>query len=169
LGVRITHAVGPRPSRSICQRAKAATSTIPIVFVVAADPVEFKLVDSLSRPGGNATGISYLNYELGGKRLGLLRELMPEVARVAVVAKPSSPPAEIFIRGVGAAARTLGLQIDVLYASAERDFDTVFATLTERRLEALLVATDPLFTVRRFQIVALAARHHVPAIYGARE
>ena len=149
--------------------AKAATTTIPIVFVVAADPVEFKLVDSLSRPGGNATGISYLSYELGGKRLGLLRELMPEVAHVAVLAQPNYRPSEIFIRGMEAAAHTLRLQIDVLYVSTERDFDTAFATLTERRLGALLVATDPFFTGRRFQIVALAARHRVPAIYGARE
>ena len=149
--------------------AKAATTTVPIVFVVAADPVQFKLVDSLSRPGGNATGISYLSYELGGKRLGLLHELMPEVAHVAVLARPNYLPSENFIRAVQAAAQTLGLKIDVIYASAEPDFDAVFATLMQRRLGALLVATDPFFTGRRLQIVALAARHRVPAIYGARE
>ena len=149
--------------------AKAATSTIPIVFAVTADPVELKLVASLNRPGGNATGMSYLTAELAGKRLGLLRELAPAIADVTVLVKPDNRTAEISVRDAEAAARGLGLQVHVQHANTESDLDAVFATATQRRLVALLVVADPFFTIRRRQLVALAARHRVPAIYTARE
>jgi putative ABC transport system substrate-binding protein len=148
---------------------KAATSAIPVVFAIANDPVAFGLVASLSRPGGNLTGVNYLTSELGGKRLGLMHELMPKVTDVAVVAHQNNPTGELFVQDAEGAARTVGLRIQVFNASSEAEIDTAFAALTQRHMGALLMANDPLFTTRREQIVALAARYAVPAIYTTRE
>ena len=149
--------------------AKAATTTIPIVFIVAEDPVRLGLVASLARPGGNLTGINFFTGELAAKRLELLRELVPAAARVAVLVNPTNPAtAETTLRDVEAAARAMGLQIQVLNASTSREIDAAFATFVRERPDALFVGTDPFFTSRRVQLVHLAARHAVPAIYSDR-
>ena len=149
--------------------AKAATATIPIVFAIANDPIEFKLVASFNRPGGNVTGVSYVSAELGGKRLGLLHELVPKVTDVAVLANPTNPNTDIFTADVEAAARTVGVRSKVFNVGSEAEIETVFAALAGQRMGALLVATDALFTTQRLRIVALAARHRIPAVYTARE
>jgi putative ABC transport system substrate-binding protein len=150
--------------------AKAATSTIPIVFVVNEDPVRLGLVASLARPGGNATGINILTGELVAKRLELLRELVPGAARVAVLVNPTDATnAERTLRDVEPAARAIGLQIQVLNASTGREIDAVFATFVRERPDALFVGTDALFTSRRVQLANLASRHAVPATYSTRE
>ena len=149
--------------------AKAATSTIPIVFVVAVDPVEAGLVASLNRPGGNLTGVNTLDVEVGPKRLELLHELVPAVTVVALLVNPTSPNlAESTTKDLQEAARTLGLQLHVLHASTERDFDTVFATLVRLRAGALVIGTDAFFDSRREQLAALAVRYAVPTIYATR-
>jgi putative ABC transport system substrate-binding protein len=146
--------------------AKAATVTIPIVFQLGADPVELGLVASLNRPGGNLTGVTSLTAEVVPKRLELLRELIPTTNIIALLVNPTSAAnAEIASRDANAAARALGLKLHVLHASTESDFGTVFATLARLRAGALLVATDAFFIGRREQLVTLAARHGVPAIY----
>src|SRR6202035_3185527 len=145
--------------------AKAATATIPIIFAVSVDPVKIGLVASLNRPGGNLTGVTNLNVEVGPKRLELLRELLPSVTVIAVLVNPASPAiAEPYARGLRAAARTLGLQLHVLHASTERDFDTVFATLVQLRAGALNIGPDVFFNARSEQLAALTVRHAVPAI-----
>jgi putative tryptophan/tyrosine transport system substrate-binding protein len=149
--------------------AKAATSTIPIVFAIANDPVAFGLVASLSRPGGNVTGVNYLTSELGGKRLGLLHELLPKVTDFAILANPGNPTAALFVQDVEGAASTVGLRSEVFKAVNERDIGPAFVALSQRRLGALLVANDPVYTTQRAQIAALAARHAVSAIYTTRE
>jgi putative ABC transport system substrate-binding protein len=149
--------------------AKAATTTIPIVFVTAADPVALGLVASLNRPGGNLTGVNSMNVELGAKRLGLLHELVPGAAPFALLVNPNYPAAASVITDVRAAAATVGRPIEVLTAGTNRDIDTAFASLVQKRADALLVSPNPLFFSRRVQIVTLAARHAVPAIYFARE
>jgi putative tryptophan/tyrosine transport system substrate-binding protein len=149
--------------------AKAATSTIPIVFVTPLDPVAYGLVATLNRPGGNATGVSYLTSVLGGKRLEFLRQLVPAVASVAVLVNPGTPLTETFLKDVQAGAGALGLQIHVAAVTSESDLDDVFATLARQRPGALIVGSDPLFTARSVQIAALAARHALPAIYPTRE
>ena len=150
--------------------AKAATATIPIVFSVAEDPVRLGLVASLARPGGNLTGINFFNAELAAKRLELLRELVPAAARVAVLVNPTNPRlAEATLRDVEAAARAMGLQIQVLNASTSREIDAAFATFVRERPDALFVGADPFFTSRRVQLVQLAARHAVPATYSERD
>jgi putative ABC transport system substrate-binding protein len=150
--------------------AKAATATIPIVFTMAGDPVQIGLVASLNRPGGNLTGVSSLNVEVGPKQLELLHELVPTATMIALLVNPTSPNlAESTTKGVQAAARTLGLQLHVLHASAERDFDTVFATLGQLRAGGLVIGSDPLLNAQSDQLVALAARHAVPTIYQFRE
>ena len=150
--------------------AKAATTTIPIVFVVAEDPVRLGLVASLARPGGNLTGINFFTAELAAKRLELLRELVPGAARVAVLVNPANAAnTETTLRDVEAAARAMGLQIQVLNASTSREIDAAFATFVRERPDALFVGRDPFFTSRRVQLVQLAARHAVPATYAVRE
>ena len=149
--------------------AKQVTSTIPIVFAMGADPVKLGVVASLNRPGGNVTGM-YLYYgALGGKRLELIRELVPSLAMSAVLSNPNNPNAEDHLDDIRSAARASGQQVDVFRASNEADIDAAFAELARRRVNALLVADDPLFGLQVEQIVALAARYAVPTSYYARE
>jgi putative ABC transport system substrate-binding protein len=149
--------------------AKAATTTIPIVFSLGTDPVEVGLVASLNRPGGNVTGVTGMAVGLGPKRLQLLHELVPTATVIALLVNPTNPVAETLSRDLQAAARTLGLQLHVLRASNERDFDTAFATLAQLRAGALVIGADPFFTSRSAQLAALSVRHAVPAIYMYRE
>jgi putative ABC transport system substrate-binding protein len=150
--------------------AKAATTTIPIVFAVGDNPVRLGLVASLARPGGNATGINFFNAELTAKRLGILRELVPGTARVAVLVNPANATAtEAVLRDVEPAARAMGLQSQVLNASTAREIDAAFATLVRERLDALFVAPDAFFHSRRTQLAHLALRHTVPATSPQRE
>ena len=150
--------------------AKAATTTIPIVFSVGDDPVKLGLVESLARPGGNATGINFFIAELAAKRLGLLHELVPGAARVAVLVNPTDAiRTESNVRDVEAAARALGLQIHVLNASTIGEIDAAFATIVRERLEALFVIPDAFFNSRRVQLSTLAARHTLPAAYAQRD
>ena len=149
--------------------AKAATTEIPIVFSVGLDPVASGLVASLNRPGGNLTGDTILFDEVGPKRLELMRELVPTANLVAVLINPTYPTAEAQWRDLQAAARTLGLEIRVLYASTERDFDTAFATLAQLRAGALVIGNDSFFNSRSKQLAALMVRHAVPTIFQTRE
>ena len=149
--------------------AKAATSTAPIVFATGNDPVEFKLVASLARPGGNITGVSYLTSELGGKRFGLLHEFLPKARLVALLVNPGNPNAVGFIRDVGTLASSVGVRSMVFNASAEPEIAAAFAAMVGQGAAALMVGNDPLFTTRRPLIVSLAAQHRLPAIYTTRE
>jgi putative ABC transport system substrate-binding protein len=150
--------------------AKAATATIPIVFAVPADPVKLGLVASLAEPGGNLTGTNFFSGELVAKRLELLRELLPKAVRVALLLIPASGPnAETTLRDVQEAARTIGLQIQVLNASTSREIDAAFATLARDRPDALFVAPDGFFTSRRVQFATLTARDKIPAAHATRE
>jgi len=149
--------------------AKAATSTIPIVINVGIDPVQVGLVASLNRPGGNVTGLALLTVELAAKRLELLHELLRTTTVVAILVNPANPLTQPETRGVRDAARSLGLQLHILNASTENEIDTAFRTLVEMRAGALVVSVDTFLNNQRAQIVALAARHAVPAIYGVRE
>jgi putative ABC transport system substrate-binding protein len=149
--------------------AKAASSTIPIVINVGIDPVQFGLVASLNRPGGNVTGLAVLTVELAAKRLELLHELLRTSAAVALLVNPTTPLSEPETKGVRDAARSLGLQLHVLNASTEGEIDAAFGKLIELRAGALIVSVDPFLNNQRAQIVALAARHAVPTIYGVRE
>ena len=148
--------------------AKAATTRIPIVFEMGTDPVDAGLVASLNRPGGNLTGVSLLNVELAPKRLELMHDVVPTPI-IGLLVNPNNRNAEIISREVQAAARTLGLQLHVLYASAERDFDTVLATLAELRAGGLVIGSDPFFNTQSEQLAALLLRHALPAIYQYRE
>jgi ABC-type uncharacterized transport system substrate-binding protein len=148
--------------------AKAATTTIPIVFVVAEDPVRLGLVASLARPGGNLTGINFFNVEVTAKRLELLRELVPGATRVAVLVNPANPATETTLRDLEPAARAMGLQLQVLRASTSREIDADFVTFVRERPDALFVAGDAFFVSRRFQLVNLASRHAVPATFANR-
>jgi putative ABC transport system substrate-binding protein len=149
--------------------AKAATSTIPVVFVINNDPVASGLVASLNRPGGNLTGVSYLSAELGAKRLGLMHEMLPKATDFAVLGHPNYPTTAAFISDVEAAAHSLGLRIEVFNASTESEIDAAFAALSARRLGALLIANNPLFTTRREHLIALATHYAVPTMYVQRE
>jgi putative tryptophan/tyrosine transport system substrate-binding protein len=148
--------------------AKAATATIPIVFVIGADPVRAGLVASLNRPGGNITGFSAITDEVITKRLELLSELVPPPVEIAVLINPSNPNAQTRSRDMQAAARALGRQIHVFTASSERDLDVAFTSFSQQRIGALVVQNDPFFSSRHEHIVALAAHHAVPAIYEIR-
>ena len=150
--------------------AKTATTTIPIVFAVGEDPVGLSLVASIARPEGNLTGINFLAAELNAKRLELLRELVPGAVRVAVLINPhNAVNAETTLRDVQGAARAVGLQIAIIRTSSSREIDAAFATMVRERPDALLVGGDPFFNSRRVQLVLLAARHAVSAIYSSRE
>jgi putative tryptophan/tyrosine transport system substrate-binding protein len=150
--------------------AKAATTTIPIVFETSADPVQLGLVASLNRPGGNVTGVTQLNLEIVPKRLELLHELLPTASVMALLVNPTDPGlAEPTTRGLQTAASTLGLQLRVLNASTERDFDEVFATLDQLRPGGLVIGGDALFNSLSEQLAALTVRHAVPAIYQWRQ
>jgi putative ABC transport system substrate-binding protein len=149
--------------------AKAATTTIPIVFTYGSDPVEAGIVASLSRPGGNITGISTLNAELTAKRLGLMHELAPQSGSIAVLVNPTNPSVEQVSRDLQATATKLGLQIHIVHASNERELEAVFANLARKPGSALQVSTDPFFFIRRELFATLAARHEVPTIYYDRE
>jgi putative tryptophan/tyrosine transport system substrate-binding protein len=149
--------------------AKAATTAIPIVFSTGADPVKVGLVGSLNRPGGNLTGVSSMTGELGAKQFGLLQELLPGATRFAVLTNSRNAMTEPIIEDLRTAALAIGRQIDVFNAGTNRDIDTVFASLVQKRADALLVSPDPLFANRRVQLVTLATYHRVPAIYISRE
>jgi putative tryptophan/tyrosine transport system substrate-binding protein len=149
--------------------AYASTTTIPIVFVSGVDPVASGLVISLGRPGGNATGVYIFQQVLEGKRLGLLRGLAPAAALIAVLLNPTNANFQSQLRGVQDAARAVGQQVSILSANTDREIDAAFATLTASRAGALLVGSDPFFNNERDQVVALAARHAIPAIYEGRE
>ena len=150
--------------------AKAATGTIPVVFGVYDDPVKLGLVASLARPGGNATGFNFFATEVAAKRLGLLHELVPKAVRVAVLVNPANAiTTESTLQNVQEAARVIGLQIQVVNASTNREIDAAFATLTRERPDALFVAVNGFFQGRRVQITTLAARERIPAVYGDRE
>jgi putative tryptophan/tyrosine transport system substrate-binding protein len=157
---------GAAPARA----AQAATATIPIVFEMGSDPVQAGLVASLNRPGGNATGVAILSVDIEPKRLGLLHELLPGAVRFAVMINPSNAPAVWASRvsELQAAAATIGVHIDVLYATNSGEIDVAFERLAQNRAEALLVATSPLFYDRSVQIATLAARYAVPAMYSDR-
>jgi putative tryptophan/tyrosine transport system substrate-binding protein len=149
--------------------AKTATATIPIVFAGAGDPVELGLVASLARPGGNLTGVSIITGEMMPKRLELLSELVPQAGVIALLVNPNTPTAERVIRDMQEAARVKGVQLLILKARTEGEIDTAFAALVQRRAGALVAVTDPFFNSRREQLVALASRHAVPAMYYWRE
>jgi putative ABC transport system substrate-binding protein len=145
--------------------AKAATSTIAVVFNVGTDPVRAGLVPSLNRPGGNVTGVTFFAAALEQKRLGLLRELIPQADLVAVLLNPNYLDADVQLKDVQEATREIGQRTLILTARMDTEIDTAFATLAQQGVGALMVCADPFFDVRRERIVALATRHHVPAIY----
>ena len=149
--------------------AKAATSAIPIVFTTAADPIAVGLVDSLSRPSGNVTGVNSYLSDLGAKRLELLRQLVPNDAVIGMLVNPNYPDAESQAKDVKEAARTLGQQVHVVNADSEGDLNRAFATFIELKADALLVSLDSFFLSSREQLVALAARHKIPVMYFARD
>ena len=150
--------------------AKAATTTIPIVFGVGADPVELGLVASLARPGGNATGINFFVADLAAKRLGLLHDLVPKAVRITVLVNPANASsAEATRRDIPEAARAIGLQTQLLNASTSREIEAAFVTIVRDRADALFIAPDGFFLSRRDQIATLATRHGIPAAYSSRE
>jgi putative ABC transport system substrate-binding protein len=149
--------------------AKAATATIPIVFAIGSDPIETGLVVSLNRPGGNVTGATFLSVALGAKRLELLHDLVPKIALIGLLVNANNPNAAVQTKEMLAATTALGLQLNVLSAASQSDFDNAFATLVRQRTDALIVSADPFFISHRDQLVALALRHSMPAIYYARE
>jgi putative tryptophan/tyrosine transport system substrate-binding protein len=164
--VAVIAAIGGIPS---ALAAKAATTTIPIVFLVGVDPVRLGLVSNLPRPGGNLTGINVINSELASKRLELLRALVPGAIRIGVLVDPTNASGtDATLRDVGAAARTMGLQIQVLNASTSLELDAAFATLVRERSAAIIVGSTPFFFDRRVQLALLAALHAAPAIYQDR-
>ncbi|MBI3515892.1 MAG: ABC transporter substrate-binding protein, partial [Proteobacteria bacterium] len=149
--------------------AKRATETIPIVFTSGDDPVKFGIVASLSRPGGNVTGVTFLAVALAGKRLELLRELVPDAAVIAMLANPDNSNTESEVREVEAAMRASGRQLVVLSAGSESDFESAFSELRRHQAGALVLGADPLFIGHRNRLVALATRHGIPAVYDRRE
>ena len=163
--VAVIFAGGPPAVRA----AKAQTANIPIVFIVGEDPVKEGLVSSLNRPGGNVTGFSTFVNQLFGKRLTLLRDTLPATEVLGLLVNPTNPNADVDTRDARAAAETLGRRLHVVTASTERDFGPAFTAILERRVDALVVGVDPFFRLQRDQIVALAARHSLPAMYTRRE
>jgi len=149
--------------------AKAATSTIPIVFTTGADPVKLGLVASLNQPGGNATGVNFFTSELSSKQAGLLHEVIPAAAHVGLLVNPNMPTTDAQIKDVTTAASAIGFQIDVMQASDSREIEAAFGALVRNRADALLVGGDPFIFTRRLQIATLAARHAIPAVYPLRE
>jgi putative ABC transport system substrate-binding protein len=164
--VAVIVTVGALP---IALAAKAATSTIPVVFSIGGDPVQIGLVASLARPGGNLTGATNLNTELLPKRLELLHEIVPAAANIALLLNPTNPAADRQSRDLQAAARALGLQLHILKAGTEHDFDTAFATLAQLRADGLVIAGDGLLVNRSEQLGALTRQHAVPAIFQFRD
>jgi putative tryptophan/tyrosine transport system substrate-binding protein len=148
---------------------KAATTTIPIVFAVPQDPASIGLVASLARPGENLTGVNFFTTELAAKRLGLLRELVPGAARVAVLVNPANPNTEVTLKEVEAAARSMGLQLQVFNASTSQEIDAVFATIGRERPDGIFLGGDSFFIVRRVQLTNLTVRHAIPAAFSQRE
>lgn len=149
--------------------AKAATTTIPIIFGIGTDPVKAGLVPSFNHPGGNITGVVGLNWELGAKRLGLLHELLPSAEHIAVLINPNTPESASFIQELQTTAASAGLQLQILTATNKREIDVAFATLAEKQSKAILIPSDSLFLTRRVQIVGLSLRHDVPALFPWRE
>jgi putative ABC transport system substrate-binding protein len=164
--VAVLIAAGGSPSATA---AKRATSTIPIVFVIGSDPVALGLVASLSRPGGNATGMTIISADLAPKRLGLLRELTPNATIFAGLTNPKTPEGQAQASDMKAAAQALGLKLRVFEASEEKEIDRVFATLAQDKADALLVGSDPIFDVNRDRLIALVAAAAIPAIYQFRD
>jgi putative ABC transport system substrate-binding protein len=163
--VTVISAGGPPAARA----AKAATATIPIVFTVGDDPVKMGLVASFNRPGGNATGVNIIVNEVEAKRLGLLHELVPKGATIAVLLNPKSPAFETQSKDIDTAARVLGVQIHLLKASSEPEIDTAFATLKQAQVGGLLVGSDPFFTIWQDRLISLAARDAIPTAYDDRD
>jgi putative tryptophan/tyrosine transport system substrate-binding protein len=149
--------------------AKSATATVPIVFSVPDDPVKLGLVASFSRPGGNATGVSFLLSKLGAKQMGLLRELAPAATRFGLLVNPANENAEAVTRDLKAAASKIGVEVAIVQASDNRGIEVAFATLVRNMADALVVGTDPFFYTRRVQLATLAARHALPTVYNVRE
>jgi putative tryptophan/tyrosine transport system substrate-binding protein len=167
--VRLRVAVIAAPgSAAAAVAAKTATTAIPIVFGIPGDPVKLGLVASLNRPGGNATGFNVMNGEIGAKQIGLLHDLVPNAARFGVLLNPNSPDAEQVIADLRSAASAIGRPVEAFYAGVVRDIDPAFASMAEKRVDALLIGADPLFGNRRVQLAILAARHGVPVIHGDR-
>ena len=163
--VAVIAAGGPSAARA----AKAATSTVPIVFTSGDDPVEAGLVRSLNRPGGNITGVHLFLTELNAKKLGLMRDLLPHLQAMAALLNPTSQNADPQSKELQAAGSALGLHIDIFNASSESEIDAAFIAIAQQRLGALVVGNDPFFLGRREQLVALAARHAIPVVYDVRE
>jgi putative ABC transport system substrate-binding protein len=166
LQVAVIAATGGEPSPLA---AKAATSSIPIVFTAGGDPVEAGLVASLSRPGGNVTGTTIMGIEMGPKRLDLIRQLVPNATSVAMLVNPKFPLGSIEARDVQSATRSLGMQFHVLYASTEGEIDAAFGDIIKQKINILIIATDPFLLGQRDQLVGLAARYAVPTMYFLRE
>jgi putative tryptophan/tyrosine transport system substrate-binding protein len=165
LDVDLIIAFGPPSAKA----AKSATATIPIVFEVGTDAVEAGLIDSLARPGGNATGLSILFVQLTAKRLELLCELIPQASNIALLVNPNSPTAAPSIRNASEAAKAKGIQLSILNAATESEIDAAFATAVSSRADGLIVAADPFFDTRRVQVVTTAARYKVPTNYFENE
>ena len=166
---RVSVIVASGGGAAVARAAKEATKTIPIVFVVAGDPVRLGLVAALNRPGGNVTGINLLLSESGGKRLELLRELLPKATTIGWLFNPDSPPAAAEVGDVEAIAANLGLHALILEVRSERDVDNAFATLVEQRADAVIVIPDAFVLARRHQLAELSARHGLATIYAGRE
>jgi putative ABC transport system substrate-binding protein len=156
-------------SPAVALAAKAATATIPILFATGGDPVKLGLVASFNRPGGNATGVNLFNVDLVAKQIELLHELVPQAAAISVLSNPENPNAETERRQAQAAARALGVEVDILSTTKENEFDSAFVTLVQQRPSALLVSVDALFSSQRAQLVALAARYSIPVMYNFSE
>jgi putative ABC transport system substrate-binding protein len=154
---------------SAVRAARAATATIPIVFTIGSDPVALGYVASLNRPGGNVTGVVLLTSNLGAKRIGLLREFIPNADAIGVLVNPAYPVSAAQLKEVQTAAASVDVRLIIANASAERDFEPAFALLVQQRASALMISSDPFFNSQRDRIVALAARHALPAIYEWRE